>query len=204
MKRIVPLILLVLLVIPIQGYPALVNYGTYSYDNATGLNWLHLTETANMPWGEVDTLISPGGDLYGWRFATGSEFETMATALCANPASCSSDDFTGWSYDTNGVVATILAQFGDIGGSWQIGDLIAWGIIADVPSGTSNRFSVILNQGDASRDYIDTYSSWRNDTDKQLDMGSFLLTGTVPIPGALWLLGSGLIGIVGIRRKFKN
>jgi len=27
---------------------------------------------------------------------------------------------------------------------------------------------------------------------------------SVPIPGALWLLGSGLIGIVGIRRKFKN
>lgn len=26
----------------------------------------------------------------------------------------------------------------------------------------------------------------------------------VPIPGAIWLLGSGLIGIVGIRRKFKN
>jgi len=28
--------------------------------------------------------------------------------------------------------------------------------------------------------------------------------GEVPIPGAVWLLGSGLIGIVGIRRKFKN
>jgi len=27
---------------------------------------------------------------------------------------------------------------------------------------------------------------------------------TVPIPGAVWLLGSGLIGIVGIRRKFKK
>jgi len=26
----------------------------------------------------------------------------------------------------------------------------------------------------------------------------------VPIPGAIWLLGSGLIGIIGIRRKFKN
>jgi len=26
----------------------------------------------------------------------------------------------------------------------------------------------------------------------------------VPIPGAVWLLGSGLIGIVGIRRKFKK
>ena len=27
---------------------------------------------------------------------------------------------------------------------------------------------------------------------------------TVPIPGAVWLLGSGLIGIVGVRRKFKK
>jgi len=26
----------------------------------------------------------------------------------------------------------------------------------------------------------------------------------VPLPGALWLLGSGLIGLVGIRRKMKN
>ena len=26
----------------------------------------------------------------------------------------------------------------------------------------------------------------------------------VPIPGAVWLLGSGLIGLVGIRRKLKN
>lgn len=28
--------------------------------------------------------------------------------------------------------------------------------------------------------------------------------GAIPIPGAVWLLGSGLIGIVGIRRKFKE
>ena len=29
-------------------------------------------------------------------------------------------------------------------------------------------------------------------------------TAPVPIPGAIWLLGTGLIGIVGIRRKFKK
>jgi len=29
-------------------------------------------------------------------------------------------------------------------------------------------------------------------------------TNAVPIPGAVWLLGSGLIGIVGIRRKFNK
>jgi hypothetical protein len=30
------------------------------------------------------------------------------------------------------------------------------------------------------------------------------ISSAVPIPGAVWLLGSGLIGIVGIRRKFKG
>jgi hypothetical protein len=29
-------------------------------------------------------------------------------------------------------------------------------------------------------------------------------TTNVPLPSALWLLGSGLIGIVGVRRKFKK
>jgi hypothetical protein len=29
-------------------------------------------------------------------------------------------------------------------------------------------------------------------------------TATVPIPGAVWLLGSGLVGLAGLRRKFKR
>ena len=32
----------------------------------------------------------------------------------------------------------------------------------------------------------------------------FTIATPIPIPGALWLLGSGLIGIVGIRKKFKK
>jgi hypothetical protein len=31
---------------------------------------------------------------------------------------------------------------------------------------------------------------------------AFLTVTTVPVPAAVWLLGSGLIGLVGIRRKF--
>ena len=38
-----------------------------------------------------------------------------------------------------------------------------------------------------------------------LDAGLWNYTATsVPIPGAVWLLGSGLIGIVGVRRKLKT
>ncbi|MDY6950660.1 MAG: VPLPA-CTERM sorting domain-containing protein [Thermodesulfobacteriota bacterium] len=36
-----------------------------------------------------------------------------------------------------------------------------------------------------------------------LDM-AFVITGEpVPVPPAVWLLGSGLIGLVGIRRRYK-
>jgi len=32
-----------------------------------------------------------------------------------------------------------------------------------------------------------------------------ILSGSrIPIPGAIWLLGSGLIGLVGFRRKFRK
>ena len=34
------------------------------------------------------------------------------------------------------------------------------------------------------------------------DADTVVITAVVPIPGAVWLLGSGLIGLVGFRRKF--
>ena len=39
------------------------------------------------------------------------------------------------------------------------------------------------------------------------DLGAWVVADSatsVPIPGAVWLLSSGLIGIVGLRRKFKK
>jgi len=35
-------------------------------------------------------------------------------------------------------------------------------------------------------------------------LGSTEGTGSVPVPAAIWLLGSGLLGLAGIRRKIKN
>jgi hypothetical protein len=47
-------------------------------------------------------------------------------------------------------------------------------------------------------------ANWVQFSDSYPDGVELLITTTVPIPGAAWLLGSGLIGIVGVRRKFKK
>ena len=46
------------------------------------------------------------------------------------------------------------------------------------------------------------FSRVRGNDTFQLD--DFTFTPSVPLPGAVWLLGSGLIGIVGLRSKFKK
>jgi len=40
--------------------------------------------------------------------------------------------------------------------------------------------------------------SWSAEIDAVADVAP------VPIPGAIWLLGSGLIGMVGMRKKIRN
>ena len=48
--------------------------------------------------------------------------------------------------------------------------------------------------------YIDTY--WDDTTPPFA--GAWVVANPVPIPPAFWLLGSGLLGIVGVRRRFKR
>lgn len=82
---------------------------------------------------------------------------------------------------------------GDLSEKWYNRELIAYvpGVIlglAPSPNGSllfhySDEFLLPIIGQDVSSDFIMT---------------------PVPVPGALWLLGSGLIGLVGIRRKFKR
>ena len=78
------------------------------------------------------------------------------------------------------------------------------------PASESDNFNIPYNYADpvvaflySNRDSVGG-SMLNNANVDPIYGGSWASFQVVPIPGAVWLLGSGLIGIVGIRRKIKN
>ena len=55
---------------------------------------------------------------------------------------------------------------------------------------------------EVSEEYFDY--DYVNDSLSDFTLGAWVTASAVPIPSAIWLLGSGLTGIVGIRKKFKK
>ncbi|MDP2810801.1 MAG: hypothetical protein Q8O34_11700 [Rhodocyclaceae bacterium] len=58
---------------------AIIDHGTFLTDTGSGLDWLDVTLTANMARFLVERDMWAGGDLEGWRFATGNEFNALVS-----------------------------------------------------------------------------------------------------------------------------
>ena len=68
-----------------------------------------------------------------------------------------------------------------------------WGSGATVDAVTTGNAAVFFNNG------LSAFSSGFGDATVSIDSISFNVT-TVPIPAAVWLFGSGLLGLIGIAR----
>jgi len=180
---------------------ALVDHGSYTTDTTSGLDWLKLSTTAGLSY--TDSLTGNPG----WRLATNMEVESLFGEL-----------FDGY-YDTNGLgfsrdldattysdqiadVANFFSLFGytyqepgfnDVSlGFYQDEDEI-WRIIgvADYDAGYTEIIGLehYSNQGFMARD-------------GEENRGTLLVrTSIVPIPAAIWLLGSALFGLTWLRKK---
>lgn len=96
-----------------------------------------------------------------------------------------------------------IVDWNSIRGNIDHIQIIYEGGLPDLLSGGApslNPFSSIITLDD-----IDEWLGYENDTLPYVGFDAGMLTiETVPIPGAAWLLGSGLIGLVGYRRKFNK
>jgi len=87
--------------------------------------------------------------------------------------------------------------------NYRVGALYSENGNAFMNNGGSFDTSVNVFQGVYNS--FDSYLDWPGSQDGNNRFGSATMQfSEVPIPAAVWLLGSGLIGLVGIRRKFKG
>ena len=206
MKRFI-LVIISLLIFP-QFALASFSYSDYwsagdnliLHDSHSGLDWLSTKVTINQSYNSV-----ANSSLYGeWRHATVDEFYNLLLGNTQSPVTEHLTNQTNmYFYNndafvirelTNHNMTQILASYG-----FYIGSGFLQSTSSDVyTANLTTNFS-----------YFDMASIALNTCTIDLTdptVGHFLVRGTTatPIPGAFWLLGTGLMGLAGLRRKIRN
>ena len=194
-----------LVVLSFKANASYVDYGTYTTVN--GLDWLDLTETAGMSYNEVSAELGAGGLFEGWSYATPIQVSEFWDAFGGDSA-----HYNGWSTQNNGLFDAIAPLWGDLichATCCLPGEGQSSKLTADVATtGTHNyslMFDYYLYSNAATRDFIVLQAGQWADDSGNIGYGSALIrTSLVPIPAAVWLFSTGLLGLIGIARCNKS
>ena len=186
----------------VSANAALIDNGNFTTDSISGLDWLDLSVTQSQSYNSA-----PGRNV-GWRYATNSEIEALF--------SVSFDGYT----DTNTIKhysdSNVFGSYAD-----QTEDAQAFASLFGI-TGVASTFSSTLgfyrDENNILRQMgLNQYSGYsRVFSDESTNNwngyeglgvngnGVYLVRDSisaVPVPAAVWLFGSGLIGLVGVARR---
>jgi len=178
-------------------------------DTDSGLEWLDLTVTSNMSYNDVSAQLGAGGDYEGWRYATRVEIASLWDAFGGD-----STFYYGLSSHNNGLFDLMAPYIGDLyclSNGCSTGEGESWFITGDYFLNYTNQVYVSVANDRATHSFSLTEDLLDlNRNAYSLDYtfeyaGSALVReiSTVPVPAAVWLFGSGLIGLVGMARRKK-
>lgn len=179
---------------------AIIDNFTYTTDTTTGLDWLDLTATAHMSYNDVSAQLGVGGALEGWSYATRAQISDFWDAFGGD-----STYYNGWSTQNNGLFDVIAPLWGDVWCHFQTcdpGSGFSYAITADVYD-TGLHWSSIMQDDEKRKSkaitndfFVLTYTTV-DDINPGTGKGSALIrTSAVPLPGVVWLFGSGMFGLV--------
>jgi hypothetical protein len=89
----------------------IVDQGSYVTDTDTGLDWLKVTATTGLSYDDVSSSMDEGEQFYGWRYATGSNFNTLLNNVGGTP-DCP-PNYCDVSEINNGVFRPLIDLLGD-------------------------------------------------------------------------------------------
>jgi hypothetical protein len=192
MKRTNGLLGFVALFIASQVNAALIDNGTSMFDTGTGLEWLDLTVTQGISWNAAEATTYVTND--GYVHATEAQVITLFTNAGFLTTNNSNNPL-------NNPAATDLLTF--LGCTQFCGTVNATGRgFAEWNSTFTTRpnyHTSGLGAGAATTSLLSSNHDLADAT-----AGHFLVRASVvPVPAAVWLFGSGLIGLVGLARRKK-
>lgn len=174
-------------------------------DTDSGLEWLDLTATLGRSYNDISSKFSTGNEFSGWRYATSNELAGFWDAFGGDSAF-----YDGWSTVNNGIFSSMAPIWGDLYcnvNTCNPGDGYSTVILSDVITGgivvTALAYNKLDNSNSAHSDMFDLNFGGINKSTASLLNGSALVRdiSAVPVPSAVWLFGSGLIGLIGVARR---
>ena len=173
----------------------LIDTGTTTIDTDTGFEWLDLTTTVGLSYNDIDSELGLGGAFEGWRYATGTEIEGLFESAGGT------GPYDGWSSLNNGVVDALSIYWG----TTEPDEQTSWFITGDTDLNGQYYFGVIGDspnrEGTETVDFMSTYFDLVSvDTRNDMTGSALVRTTIVPLPPALWLFASGMVGLISISR----
>ena len=170
-------------------------------DTDSGLEWLDLTVTDGLSYYDVVELMDDGGSLQGWRYATRGEVGSFWDAFGGD-----SNYYSGLSTQNNGLFEAMAPFVGDLYCEVTVctpGDGYSLWITGDREIHNYTN----VNWWSYSRNSTPTEDNFSFKTMGSASTGTYAGRALVrdisplPIPPAVWLFGSGLLGLIGIARR---
>lgn len=196
-------------------------------DTTSGLEWLDLTVTRGL---SVDTVNARrslvGDDLYGWRYASSTQLDNLlwnwGLVTSSGGAWNGAPLYTPTELNT-ALTDDVINTLGDVGYLYQLEKGVTFDYVEAYSSHgflvdrfhTNYVYFASINDFDFKKTGTSAWSGNDRVALHELshlsyaeigNKGSFLIrdASVVPIPAAVWLFGSGLIGLIGVARRKTN
>ena len=168
-----------------------------THDTVSGLNWLDLTETNNLSLNAVGTMLADGELYDGFRVATQAEVVALWSNFGIDLSSSGPSSATG----VDPGIPAAAAYLGNI--LHEYDPLYSYGTLGYIDRFDEYHLSNAYHMGAYTNDEKSFYiQSQPGDRFSSYELiGTYLVYSVVPVPSAIWLFGTGLIGLIGVARR---
>ena len=185
----------------LQAQASLVDFGTYTNDTSTNLDWLDMTFTHWLSYNEVNAALS--GSLSGWRFATNVEFDSLINSAVGAP-------YAAHYYDP--AIYSEMKNLSSLLGSTYYSPTSGYGFTVGYVDSSSLSFADSRQFGyDSYRGFVRPGGAFEYNWDTPKDsgspqQGSFLVRSSGPssvpdLGSTAFLLVVAFLGFTGFKRR---